>query len=229
MKNCIFISAGDKERFASWAIDNLSDDFDIIINYYGENEFKLNNFKSKTKKTISFKTTKFMSLKQIYDKHIKGKYEWVSVFDDDAKFVSGSMDELISCGKKFNLDIVSGSHFGKISHFIHKKVNGQHKIRYVNFIEMNFPVFKNTALEKYMNVYDGKLCGWGNDWWYCKTLGVDENKNAAIVDNVCIENPESNREMESFMSWDQRKTQWEELRNKLNIVEWEKINLDFVS
>ncbi len=226
MKNCIFISAGDKERFASWAIENLADDFDIIINYYGNNELKLNNFKEKTN-TISIKSTKFISLKQIYDKFIKNKYNWVSVFDDDAKFVSGSMQELVYYAERFNLDIISGSHTGKVSHFIHNKLDGNHKIRYVNFIEMNFPVFKNMALEKYMNVYDGKLCGWGNDWWYCKTLGANEKKIAAIVDSVCIENPQTNREMESFMGWEERRNQWENFKNKLNIVEWEKINLGF--
>lgn len=221
MKNCIFISAGDKEKFASKALEELSDRYDIVINYYGKDDEKIKMLKSQAAAFSSIKTTKFISLKQMYGEFIKDRYEWVAVFDDDAKFIAGSMDDLVVSGEKFGLDIVSGAHTGKISHpTIHSKKEGGHKVRYVNFVEMNFPVFRNKSLATYMNHYDGKLCGWGNDWWYCSVLGVEKNNNAGIVDSVVIENPEENGEMNNFMSRSLREEEWNRVKKSIGVVEW---------
>lgn len=227
MRACIFTSAGDKERFATFCSESLRE-YDVIINYYGDDEERRERLMKSSKKVVSLKTTKFIALKQIYDSEIRGRYDWVAVFDDDARFVEGSMGDLLGAGERFSLDIVSGSHVGKVSHpIVHKRVAGDHRIRYVNFIEMNFPVFRETALSKYMDAYDGKLCGWGNDWWYCNVLGTDSNKNAGIVDSVSIENPPANLEMERFMGWKSRMFQWEETKSRLGLKEWEMDTVGF--
>lgn len=223
----MFVSAGDKERFASYATEILSG-YDVVVNYYGADEEKSRKLKSSSSRFTSLNTTKFIALKSLYDELIRDRYEWVAVFDDDAKFLSGTMDELVDAGMKFGLDVVSGCHKGKVSHpAAHKKHWGEHSVRYVNFVEMNFPVFRNDALARYMDVYDGSLCGWGNDWWYCNVLGTRSRNNAGVVDGVMIENPEVNGQMESFMVWTDRLAQWDRTKALLGLEEWKVETLGF--
>lgn len=218
MKNCIFISAGDKERFASFAVKNLID-YDIIINYYGDDKEKENYLKEKSTIFFTEKTTKFISLKKNYEL-IRDKYKWVAVFDDDAKFVCGSMDELINAGEKYNLIIISGCHVDKISYKLHEVPDKKYKIRFTNFIEMNFPVFKNEYLAKYMDKYDGGLCGWGNDFWYCNVLGSEKEFNMGILDTVIIENPLYNNAISTYMTDTDREKQWKYYKEIYSLEEW---------
>lgn len=228
MKSCIFVSAGDRERFASFATQKMREDFDIFINYYGEDEERMETLRGLSSGFSCIKSTKFISLKESYDRFIRGRYEWVAVFDDDAEFVLGSMNDLVAAGDEFGLEIVSGSHTGKVSHpRIHRRTEGDHKIRYVNFIEMNFPVFRNKSLAKYMDIYDRSLCGWGNDWWYCGVLETSRKKNAGVVDSVCIENPVGRGEMNMFMDWHKRQEEWNMFKDRVGFVEWERDTIGF--
>jgi hypothetical protein len=230
LKNCVFVSAGDNERFASYAIDKLSNRYDIIVNHYGDDLEKRSRLTEGSTALVTMKMTKFMSLKRCYDRLIKGRYEWVAVFDDDAMFTSGSLDELIDIGTRYDLDIVSPVHdtSGRVSHRLHLKCEGDQKLRLVNFVEMNYPVFRNRSLEKYMDAYDGELCGWGNDWWYCNVLGTDTRLNAGVVDSVSVENPSVNGEMDSFLRVDKRMDQWEETKAKYSIREWDPRTVGYI-
>ena len=98
----------------------------------------------------------------------------------------------------------------------------------VNFVEMNYPVFRNRSLEKYMNVYDGELCGWGNDWWYCNVLETDKRPIAGVVDAVSVENPSINGEMDAFLDVDSRMAQWAVTKEMYSIREWEPTTVGFV-
>jgi len=227
-RGCVFISAGDKERFASYATEKLTSNYDVVVNYYGKDADKSSRLRESSSKFFSLKATKFVALKSVYDSEIRGKYEWVAVFDDDALFLSGYMDDLIFEGNRLNLDLVSGCQSGKISHGVHIKEGGDHHVRYVNFVEMNFPVFRNEALSRYMDVYDGKLFGWGNDWWYCSVLKTRTRMNAGIVERVCIENPHGHGEMDSFMDWTKREEQWKKAMLRLGLEEWDAKTIGYV-
>lgn len=220
-KNCVFISAGDSERFATYSLEVLSPKYDVLINHYGSDQQKRGSFSSARLLTAR-RATKFISMKSVYDEFIRDKYDWVAVFDDDAKFTRGSMDELVEAGERHGLDIVSPIHdeSGRISYRIHMKTDGDHDVRFVNFVEMNFPVFKNSALAKYMDAYDGKLCGWGNDWWYCNVLDTESRSNAAVVDRVVVENPNSNDQMDNYMPVQMRMEEWIETKFRLGLREW---------
>ena len=228
-RNCIYISAGDHERFASYSLEHLAGEYDIIINYYGSDEEKRRSFSS-AKALVSYPTTKFISLKKCYDELVRDRYEWVAVFDDDAMFTMGSIDDLLNSGERHALDIVSPVHdtSGRVSHRLHLKTKGDHDLRLVNFVEMNFPVFKNSALAMYMDEYDGRLCGWGNDWWYCNVLGTDRRLNAGVVDRVVVENPNTSGEMDCYMDAISRMEQWIETRNRLGLKEWDPKTVGFI-
>jgi hypothetical protein len=111
--------------------------------------------------------------------------------------------------------------------------NGKHKFRYVNFVEMNFPVFSRKALEKYMSVYDGELSGWGNDWWYLNILEANNKKCCAITDKIIVVNPtEKNKDkscnIENIVPLQKRIQEWEEIKKKYNLLTWEKKTIEFI-
>lgn len=54
---------------------------------------------------------------------------------------------------------------GKISHTVTRLQVGP-SLRYTNFIEMTCPLFEKQALDRFMNVFDPSLKGWGADWWF---------------------------------------------------------------
>jgi hypothetical protein len=227
-KICFFTSIGDNLS----VIERIKKDYpkyDIICNYYGENNSTYLKISKLSNLCIKNNLSKFQSLKLIY-KNIVDKYDYVFVYDDDACIVKGNLNVLINIATKYNLDIVSSSHDprGKISfqndiknHIqIHKPQNGNHIFRYTNFIEMNFPVFSNTALKKYMSVYDGVLCGWGNDWWYCNVLESDIKDIMGIVDSVIIYNPINSDKINTLMNIKDRENQWNVYKKIYGLDEW---------
>lgn len=243
----IYISAGDNDTFGKYCIENLSKYCDVIINYYGQNNKDRLFFKMNSKRYSQIKTTKFVSLKQNYKKI--QKYNCVYVFDDDCIPIQGNLLDLYKILVKYNLSLVSPSHdpAGKgiirLMHF----TQGDHKFRYTNFIEMNFPVFSQEALYNYMKVYDGKLCGWGNDWWFCYANKCYEQLNCGIVDSIIVKNPYNRNknktfgmlndhtyqnieksDIDNFMTKGDRRNQWIDVMKKYNIREWKRQNLKFV-
>jgi hypothetical protein len=150
------------------------------------------------------------------------------VFDDDAKIVFGDLDHLLNLKKRYDTDITSCAQDtrGKVSHKIHIPHEGNHILRYVNFIELNFPVFKIDFLIKFMNVYDGILSGWGIDHWYSQ-LGTGD-KNMAIVDKIMIYNPRNSNKINNLISKSQRKNQWINCKQQYNLKDIVPKNLGFL-
>lgn len=228
-KSCFFISAGNNSLLCNYIFNNkvLLNNFDVIINFYDTDESyfkKLSNIATHIEK---YKTTKFISLKKMYDSSKIKKYECVYVFDDDAILIKGKYIRLQNLMLNYNLSIISPSHSktGKISYKELETKNGDHVLRYVNFIEMNFPVFSRNALEKYMNVYDGSLCGYGNDWWFLNVIEADKKECCAICDSVVVENPQHNKKnksncIDSFMSLQKRGEEFIQTCKKQNLKVW---------
>ena len=234
MKLALFSSVADNSETIKHYLSHMKNYCDLFINYYGQ-EFKIyNDIKSNCKYIQNKYTTKFPALKQCYNNSSLNKYDYVFVFDDDMVLQEGNLLDIIKIMVNYNLELASASHslLGKISHPIMIKNKGNHIFRYTNFVEMNFPVFSKNALHKYMSVYDGKLCGWGNDWWYLNALNSNTQKNAAIIDRVCIENPHSDKKKDptihSFMKSSDRQKQWLTIKNKLDLIEWYEDNLEFI-
>lgn len=245
----IYISAGNNDTFSEYCIKNFSEDCDIIINYYG-NDNKYGDFLFKNcTKFSTIKTTKFISLKKNYNRFNIKKYNCVYVFDDDCIPIKGNLLGLYEIMMKYNLSLVSPSHDPKgkgLIELMHHKQGG-HKFRYTNFIEMNFPVFSQEALYNYMKAYDGKLCGWGNDWWFCSVNNCNTQLNCGIYDQIIVKNPYNKdkkytygllndhtykniekSEIDNFMTKGDRRNQWIHTMKKYNIREWKRQNLKFI-
>lgn len=189
-KICFFTSIGEDLRLIKYIRQNYN--YDIICNYYNTNIKTYSNIQKIANYTENHKDCKFPSLKKIYNSYIKNQnYDYFFIYDDDALIIKGSLTTLLNIAKNYNLDIVSSAHDikGKISWNIHLPVKGHHIFRYVNFIEINFPIFSKNALFKFMDEYDERLCDYGIDHWYAKVLNPEINMNMGIVDSVVIHNP----------------------------------------
>jgi len=206
MSVCFFTSIGDDLSLIQYIKINY--DYDIVCNYYGINNCVYKKIKLLTKMCTNEKISKFQSLYRLYE-NIKD-YDQIIIFDDDAIITDGNIDILINLMIKYNLEIISPSHDhkGKISHAIQKHQIGNHIYRQVNFVEMNFPIFSKSMLEKFMSVYDGNMVGWGIDYIYSNLA-----TNIGIVDDVIVYNPLNSVKIENLLDQNSRKKQWHDYKN----------------
>lgn len=230
MKIAVFSSVGDDQKFFDYFRISLQDKCDLFVNYYGEG-YLLGQLKNYAKYVSVKKTTKFPALHNAYFVSDIKNYDYILVFDDDCIVESGNLLDIIKTMDKHNLKIASPCHSrkGKISHSIMTHRAGNHIFRYTNFIEMNFPIFSKSALHDYMSVYDGSLCGWGNDWWYLSVLNSDKIKNTAILDSVSVINThKTHSSIDNYIPREARKAQWRETKHAFGLNEWEHKNLEFI-
>lgn len=234
MKIALYSSIGNNiKSFLSYFHYNLSNRCDLFLNFYGNNDSIFNELTAHCSYIGRQYTTKFPSLKIAYLNSTISDYDYVLVLDDDFVVEKGDLFHVINVMSQYNLDIASACHSnsGKVSHHIMRHHEGDHIFRYTNFVEMNFPIFSKNGLYKYMQVYDGNLCGWGNDWWYLNVLNCNAQKNCGIIDNVCIKNPynhEKSGNIDSFMTRNARHEQWKTLQHQMNLHQWNMKNIEFV-
>jgi len=241
--SAIFLSVGNHSVFLEYCIRILLPYCDLFVNFYGDDRSQLKTIQNYSHYSSLHKTTKFPALKKIYNISGIDKYRNVFVFDDDCIVKSGDLLSLIDIMNKYDLKIISPSHSKehKWSHRIMLTHEGDHVFRYTNFIEMNFPVFSQGCLQRYMEIYDGELLGWGNDWWYLNMLGFSHkldpsgNKVCGIVDSVCVCNPHNHEKkypddsIDVFATRESRRLQWDKLRHRIKLHEWTVQNLEFVN
>lgn len=210
---CFFSSVGDNLTLIYDIKQNYSN-YNIICNYYGNNIKIFNEIKNiAIYSENNINTCKFPAIKKMYN-YVK-QYDYVFIYDDDAIITNGSLNNLIAIIEKYSLDVISPAHNpqGKISHKLHLPQKNNYIFRYVNFIEMNFPMFSKTALKKFMLFYNDNLKDWGIDHLYSHIY----NNNMAIVDTVTILNPKNN--IINNVDREQKRLEWKKFQLLYNIKE----------
>jgi len=237
-KNIIFTSAGDNTNFYNnWIGDNQN--YDIWVIYYGGNDKKYNLYKNKVKFIDKRKGSKFQNFNYVWNKYYNelNNYNHFFILDDDIIFDSyNDINKMFNLATEYNSWVISptfkidGS--SKISHKITKSQNNT-LLRYVNFIEVNVPLFNNYAINKFMKYYDDILIGWGIDFFYIWALGKDIKDKYILVDDISIINPYDNkknnrRELNNLKGVNKRSIEWNNIKNKYNIHEWKHKTWDSV-
>ena len=229
-RHAIFVSAGDRETFASYALSHLSDAFDILIFQYGISPEKRAHF---LKNSIFFATgsgTKFNALKEIFSRHREMllRYETIWVCDDDLIPETGDLRLLPAACIILGIPVLSPAHSirGKISYQIMLPMLGRHFLRFTSFVEMTCPLFSASALARFLEAYDGSLSGFYEDWWFLNVLNADVSAVAAIVDNVTVINPQDRHkpggygEIELLGTRDALTLIWLEAKKKHGLRQW---------
>lgn len=231
----IFVSAGNRETFASYAMKHLSDRYDVAVFYYGAEGGKERELMDGVRIFATGEGTKFNALKGLHQScpELLRGYKSVWVCDDDLVPLPGGVDLLFALIGNFGLKVLSPAHAseGKVSHEIMRPMAGRHVFRYVNFVEMTWPLFESSALADFLDSYDGSLAGWGMDWWFLNYLKADKFPVAAVVDAVQTLNPldhmkpGGNREIDAYASTQQRYNEWVQVKALRGLNEWQHMNL----
>lgn len=234
-KNLIFVSFGDNETFLSYCMENLLDNFDVAIFFYGKSFDNYNKFAKSSVFSAYGRGTKFNVLKFIYSEYrdFLMNYESIWVVDDDATYVKGDVSKLPKLLDKFKLKVLSPAQDprGRMSHNIMRPHLIKNKLRFVNFIEMGWPMFSKSALQEFLDHYDGSLQGVGIDIWYSNCLGLNSGLFGAIIDDVVFLNPyeihkeNSKRELDRFNTFNERLEAWNSKKSSLDLQDWEHENL----
>ena len=107
-RNLIYVSAGDRETFGSYAIDRLTDYFDVAIFYYGRSAMRKTRLQEGATLFSVGRGAKFNSLRQLLSL-IPGlfeAYETVWVCDDDVVPIAGDFRMVVDMLRTFNLQVI---------------------------------------------------------------------------------------------------------------------------
>ncbi len=214
-KNLVFTSAGDHSNLRRWLEGRR--DFDLWVAYYGE---RAGTFRQEADFYSLASGAKFQNLHSCYQScgEVFARYDAVMVMDDDIVIDATGLTRLFEIRRELDLWVLQPAFrlSGKISWDI-TRVSPTNKLRYTNFVEMTCPLFRRDKLDAFMAVFDPEIAGYGEDWWFLKTLGADLEKRVAVVDEVACVNPHDRekggtREIDRLLSHEERKAGWERLK-----------------
>jgi hypothetical protein len=221
-RNLVFTSAGDRANLRGWLRGRR--DFDLWVAYYGDQP---GTYRELSEFYLSRKGAKFQNLHHCYQRfrHLIARYDAVMVLDDDIRIDATALTRLFDIRREFGLWALQPAFRsrGKISWDI-TRARPTTKLRYTNFIEMTCPLFRRDKLDAFMAVFDPELVGYGEDWWFLKTLGNDLACHVAIVDEVTCVNPHDRskggaREIDRLESKTDREAVWERVRQRHGLDE----------
>lgn len=239
IKNMIFTSAGDNTNLLEWWISN-SQNYDIYILYYGNNDEIYKKYKSNVKYIEKSKGSKFQNLYKFYTEHpeIISKYDYFFVVDDDIQIKASDINELFKMAKDYKLLICapSFSSSSKIS-WPHTKHKPNCLLTYTNMIEENTFLFKRSALDNYMKMYNPKIIAWGMDFLSIWANGLHKKKSYAIIHKITCTNPkdtdkkDTKRELNKAIKSVNIKAEWEKYADsigcprKIKVIEYSSLRL----
>ena len=221
-RSLVFTSAGDRSNVRHW-LQGRRREFDLWVNYYDDGASAL---QSLADIYSARKGTKFQNLHYCYSRwpEIFSQYEAVMVMDDDIIIGADGLTRLFDVRRELDLWALQPAFriSGKLSWDI-TRVRPTTRLRYTDFIEMTCPLFRRDKLDAFMAVYDPQSMGYGEDWWFLRTLGPDRGLHVAVVDEVSCINPHDHtkggREMDRISSHEQRKAMWQRTKARYNLDE----------
>jgi hypothetical protein len=230
-KNLVFTSAGDRSNVRLWK-QGRRRDFDLWVTYYGERPATL---QSVPDYFTAHAGTKFQNLHYCYSQwpELFARYDAVMVMDDDIIISADAVTRLFDIRREFDLWALQPAFrvSGKISWDI-TRVRPTARLRYTNFIEMTCPLFRRDKLDSFMAVYEPEIIGYGEDWWFLRTLGPDLARHVAVVDEVSCVNPHDRRkggrrEIDLVSSHEERKAVWERIKARHDIDEQGRVQAEY--
>jgi hypothetical protein len=227
----VFTSAGDRSNVRLW-LRGRRRDFDLWVVYYGARTGAL---RESSDLYVAREATKFQNLHYCYSQwpELLAQYDAVMVMDDDIIINADGLTRLFEIREELDLWALQPAFRvrGKISWDI-TRFQPAARLRYTNFIEMTCPLFRRDKLDDFMAVYDPEMIGYGEDWWFLKTLGVGLEKHVAIVDEVPCINPNDRskggaREIDRLWSHPQRKAVWERIKVRYGLDEQGRVHQEY--
>ncbi|MDE8348668.1 MAG: DUF707 domain-containing protein [Acidocella sp.] len=223
----IFTAAGDNHNVKSWMAQAELRQFDLIIVYYGDHPETADQLKSMADVFIEDNGSKWQILKRLYGSQPRlfSAYDYILVSDDDLIWSTLDINRAFSLAKDFDLWVCQPAFdpAGKVSFTLNLAQPGAHTLRYTNYVETTCPIFHERKLAEFMQIYDGKLAGWGVDFWFMHVFGHGANFKVAVLDAVVTLNPhdatkaDGLREIDKLQSATDRERDWLDTAKRYNI------------
>ena len=209
----VFTSAGDQSNVQQWYRDDK--DFDIMVVYYGSGTYEYEHLVDRFE---TRKDGKFPNLLHYYNTL---DYSSIAVFDDDTEITSQDLSKLFCFQEKYNVGIASPTFKPYHNGYLSLMPVQNSDIRFVDFVEMNTPLFRRDVLDHFMSVFDPLIKGWGTDIWFSYLCMQQESCSLAVADKIHAHNPpkrkNGKREIESLQPEHKRASTWKKFAKEHGI------------
>ena len=184
-RNLVIVRAGDHSLHPGWLGDENQRHWDIVVNYYGDQE---NLYCESHVQRIDSKGPKWPALHLLLQENpnFLNMYDYIWLPDDDLSTTMSEINNLFSVMYEYKLQIAQPS-LEQSSYFSHLLTihNDNFQLRFTNFVEIMAPCFATELLTKAMPFLNAGLSGWGLDFIWQKLVDVPENQ-IAIIDDVQV-------------------------------------------
>jgi hypothetical protein len=209
----VFTSAGDQSNVQQWYRDDK--DFDIMVVYYGSGTYEYEHLVDRFE---TRKDGKFANLLHYYNTL---NYSSIAVFDDDIEISSQDLSKLFCFQEKYDVGIASPTFKPYHNGYLSLMPVQNSEIRFVDFVEMNTPLFRQDVLNQFMIVFDPIIKGWGTDIWFSHLCTKSNYCDIALADKIHAHNPpkrkNGKREIESLQPEFKRAATWKKFAKEHGI------------
>ena len=181
----VIVRAGDKSLHPQWLEGDGPRNWDIIVNYFGDDPER---YRQDDVVRIDSKGPKWPALHDVIRAHpeMMARYSHVWLPDDDLATDKQSINRLFEICVAYELEMAQPA-LSWDSYSTHL-VTLQHTnslIRYTNFVEIMAPCFSASMLAKSLPLFVANLSGWGLDFMWSKLADSPET-GVAIIDMVTV-------------------------------------------
>jgi len=218
-KYAIFTAAGDRHQIPLWLQGGDEREFALIAAYYGESDEVFGQIRAQADIALRATGGKFQILKTLARRQpgLFEGFDFILVADDDLIWTTAAINRAFALAETFDLWLCQPAFdpAGRVSFAINTQFSGPQTLRYVNFVEMTCPIFRAGKLFDFLRVFDGGMCGYGTDFWFCDALGGGLNLKFAILDEVTVLNPDESskaggwREIDKLQPLEARIAEWQ--------------------
>lgn len=188
-RNLVIVRAGDNSLHHTWLGTPSKRNWDIIVNYYGDNP---DIFRDQGQQRIDSKGPKWPALHALVHEHAQtiATYDYVWFPDDDLVADMHSINRLFDLCNEYHLDLAQPSlTLGSIIGNPITLTNHAFKLRFTTFIEIMAPVFSQKFLQRCASSFNVNLSGYGLDFLW--PTWVESKDKVAIIDDVAVEHTRS--------------------------------------
>lgn len=183
-RNLVIVRAGDGSLHPSWLGNGQPRDWDIIVNYFGDDP---SAFRADNVRRIDSKGPKWPALCELAG-HLEAQldqYDYIWLPDDDLACDITAIDRMFAICSEFNLELAQPA-LSPDSYFSHVITlrNRAFRLRYTTFVEIMAPCFSRALFKSCWREFGINQSGWGLDFlWPTK---VKTPLKIAIIDSAVV-------------------------------------------
>ncbi|KAL6777508.1 hypothetical protein ACKKBF_B21770 [Auxenochlorella protothecoides x Auxenochlorella symbiontica] len=222
-RHLVVVLGGDRFNASSWMTDPEHATWDLYLIYYGSNPAKSCPLCTKVfagqgaKWRLAWRFTLHSDWQLI-----RKAYKTISFIDDDLEVAGGEvLNTALAVFEAFDLLIAQPSVCNEPGSWTPYRALFTVRsmvLRYVNMVEIMAPIFEMELFDRMVRptLFDAYF-GWGLDWLWPALLSYPPDK-VAVIDEVCVYHPKTDRKNSALYKLEAPMTAREEAN--LHIKEW---------